>query len=128
VQAELLGSFSMLALVLAALGIYAVLAYAVTQRTAEIGLRIALGARERDVLSAVMGQGARLVGCGIVLGLAGAWLFTRLIGGLLYGIGADDPSTFAGSVAVLLLVGLSACYFPARRAARVDPTLALRHD
>jgi ABC-type antimicrobial peptide transport system permease subunit len=68
------------------------------------------------------------VGCGIVLGLAGAWLFTRLIGGLLYGIGADDPSTFAGSVAVLLLVGLSACYFPARRAARVDPTLALRHD
>ena len=128
VQAELLGSFSMLALVLAALGIYAVLAYAVTQRTAEIGLRMALGARERDVLGAVMGQGARLVGVGIVLGLAGAWLFTRLMGSLLYGIAANDPGTFAGSVAVLLLVGLSACYFPARRAARVDPTLALRHD
>jgi putative ABC transport system permease protein len=128
VQAELLGSFSMLALVLAALGIYAVLAYAVTQRTAEIGLRMALGARERDVLAAVMGQGARLVAVGIVLGLAGAWLFTRLMGSLLYGVASNDPTTFTGSVAVLLVVGLSACYFPARRAARVDPTLALRHD
>ena len=128
VQAELLGSFTMLALVLAALGIYAVLAYAVTQRTSEIGLRIALGARERDVLAAVMGQGAKLIGVGIILGLVGAWLLTRLMGSLLYGVAANDPGTFAASVVVLLLVGLSACYFPARRAARVDPTLALRHD
>jgi len=128
VQAELLGSFTMLALVLAALGIYAVLAYAVTQRTSEIGLRIALGARERDVLAAVMGQGAKLIGAGIILGLAGAWMLTRLMGSLLYGVAPSDPGTFATSVVVLLLVGLGACYFPARRAARVDPTLALRHD
>lgn len=128
VQAELLGAFTVLALVLASLGIYAVLAYAVTQRTSEIGLRIALGARERDVLASVMGQGARLVACGIVLGLAGAWLLTRLMSSLLYGVAPTDARTFAGSVAIFLLVGLSACYFPARRAAQVDPTLALRHD
>jgi putative ABC transport system permease protein len=128
VQAELLGSFSVLALVLASVGIYAVLAYAVTQRTSEIGLRIALGGCERDVLASVMGQGARLVAFGIVLGLAGAWLFTRLMGSLLYGVPATDVRTFAGSVVVFVVVGLSACYFPARRAARVDPTLALRHE
>lgn len=128
VQAQLLGAFALLALILASLGIYGVLAYAVTQRTSEIGLRMALGARQTDVLWGVMGQGAKLIGGGVVLGMAGAWMLTRLMGSLLYGIRATDPGTFAGAVALFLLVGLSACYFPARRAARVDPTLALRHE
>ena len=128
VLAELLGAFAILALALASLGIYGVLAYAVTQRTSEIGLRMALGAREQDVLRSVMGQGARLIATGVVLGLAGAWLVTRLMGSLLYGIAATDLGTFITSSALFLFVGLSACYFPARRAARVDPTLALRHD
>jgi putative ABC transport system permease protein len=128
IQAQLLGAFAILALVLASLGIYAVLAYGVAQRTSEIGLRLALGARELDVLRSVMVQGARLLVSGTVLGLAGAWLLTRLIGGLLYGVAPTDAGTFAASVVILLLVGLGACYFPARRATRVDPMMALRYD
>lgn len=128
VQAQLLGSFTVLALILASVGIYALLAYTVAQRTSEIGLRMALGARERDVLEAVMGQGARLLACGIALGLVAAWMLTRLMTSLLYGVAPTDAGTFGGAVALFLVVGLSACYFPARRAARVDPTLALRHD
>ncbi len=128
VQAELLGAFAILALALASLGIYGVLAYAVTQRTSEIGLRMALGARQQELLRSVMSQGARLTGAGVVLGLAGAWMLTRLMRSLLYGITATDLTTFMGCSGIVLLVGLSACYFPARRAARVDPTLALRHE
>ena len=128
VEGELLGTFAGLALVLASLGIYAVLAYAVTQRTAEIGLRMALGARERDVLRAVMSQGAKLIAAGVAVGLAGAWMLTGLMRSLLYGIRTTDPGAFAGAVALFLLVGSCACYFPARRASRVDPMVALRHE
>ncbi len=128
VQAQLLGVFAALALILASVGIYGVLAYVVEQRTSEIGLRMALGARGTDVLRAVMGQGARLIASGIVLGMAGAWALTRLMGGLLYGVRTTDGATFAEAVALLLVVGLSACYLPARRAARVDPMVALRYE
>ena len=128
VEGELLGAFAGIALALAALGIYAVLAYAVSQRAAEIGLRMALGARETDVLWAVMSQGAKVIAAGVAVGLAGAWMLTGLMRSLLYGIGATDPGTFAGAVVIFLLVGSCACYFPARRAARVDPMVALRHE
>ena len=128
VQTVVLGSFTMLALALASLGIYAVLAYTVTQRSGEIGLRMALGAREREVLAAVMGEGARLVACGMMLGLAAAWVLTRWMASLLYGVTATDARTFAGSVILFLAIGLSACYFPARRAARIDPATALRQE
>jgi putative ABC transport system permease protein len=127
-QVQLLGSFAVLALVLVSLGIYGVLAYAVRQRTSEIGLRIALGAGQQDILRSVMGSGARLICIGLTFGLAGAWLLTRLIQSLLYGITAADPATFIGSSVLCLLVGICASYFPARRAARVDPTVALRYE
>ena len=127
-QLQLLGAFALLALVLVSLGIYGVLAYAVKQRTSEIGVRMALGARQQDILRSVMRSGVRLICIGLTIGLAGAWLVTRLIRTLLYGITAADPATFVGSSALFLLIGLGACYFPARRAARVDPTVVLRYE
>ncbi len=127
-QVQLLGSFAVLALILVSLGIYGVLAYAVRQRTAELGLRMALGARQQDILRSVMGSGAKLIGVGLILGVAGASLLTRLIQSLLYGVTAADPVTFAGSSVLFVLIGLGACYIPARRAARVDPMVALRYE
>jgi ABC-type antimicrobial peptide transport system permease subunit len=127
-QAQLLGSFALLALILVSLGIYGVLAYAVRQRTAEIGLRMALGARQQDILRSVMARGAKLICVGLILGLAGAWLLTRLIQSLLYGITAADPITFLASTILFVLIGLGACYIPAYRAARVDPIVALRYE
>jgi len=124
----LLVSFAGLALVLSALGIYSVLSYSIAQRTREIGLRVALGAQQRDVLRLVVGQGIALAIVGAVAGIAGALGLTRYLQSLLYGVRPTDPLTFAGVAILLALVSLAACYIPARRATRVDPLAALRHE
>ena len=125
---SLLALFAATALVLSAIGIYGVMACFVSQRTHEIGIRIALGAAPRDVLRLVLGQGVRLAACGVAAGVAGAVAMTRLIGALLYGVSPRDPSTFAVLSLMLASVAVVACYVPARRAMRVDPITALRHD
>jgi predicted permease len=122
----LLGLFAALALVLAAVGIYGVISYLVSQRTRELGIRLALGATASQVLRLVLGQGLTLAVAGVIVGVGASFWLTRLIAGLLYGVGAADPFTFAGVVIVLLLVAGLACYLPARRAARVDPLTAIR--
>ena len=124
----LLSVFGGLAITLAAIGLYGVIAYVVAERTHEIGVRMALGARARDVLRMVLGRGLRLVALGLALGLAGALGLTRFIASQLYGVRAMDPVTFASVSALLALVALVACWLPARRAARVDPLIALRNE
>lgn len=128
IQTYLLGSFAGLALTLAAIGLYSVLAYLVTQRTREIGIRMALGARHTHVLRLVMGHGSKLTFAGLVLGVAGALALTRFMKSLLFGVDAKDPVTFAGVVAVLALVAMAACFVPAWRAMQVEPMIALRDE
>jgi ABC-type antimicrobial peptide transport system permease subunit len=124
----LLGLFAVLALVLSAVGLYGVTAYFVGQRTREIGLRMALGAGPGVILRMVLRQGGKLVALGIANGLAGALAASRVMSGLLYGIGANDPVTFSAAALLLAVVALVACYLPARRATRVVPIIALRSE
>jgi ABC-type antimicrobial peptide transport system permease subunit len=124
----LIGLFSLVALILSAIGIYGLMHYFVVQRTNEIGVRMALGARYGDVLALVLRQGLTLACLGIMVGFVGALGLTRLLSSLLFGITATDPLTFATAPVILLGVAALACWIPARRAARIDPVLAVRQE
>jgi putative ABC transport system permease protein len=124
----LLGGFALLALLLATIGIYGVISYSVAQRTREIGIRIALGAQIRDVIKLVLKQGLALALVGLAAGLLVSFFMTKLMSSLLFGVSATDPVTFGSVALILLFVALLACYIPARRAAKVDPNVALRYE
>jgi len=121
-------SLALLAALLAALGLYGVLAYVVARRTREIGIRIALGAERADILRLVVGQGARLAVVGGAIGVVAALIAAQWVASLLFGVTAHDPLTFVGVVALLAIVAGAACYIPARRAMRADPMIALRYE
>src|SRR5260370_40331708 len=124
---QLLSCFGLLALLLAALGIYGVMSYGVAQRTGEIGVRVALGAQPRGILKLVARDGMLLAGFGLLAGVAAALSLSRVIASQLFAVGASDPITFLGVALLLAIVAFVACYFPARRAMRVDPLVALRY-
>jgi predicted permease len=124
----LLGVFASLALVLSCVGIYGVISYLVGERTHEIGVRMALGARRSDVLRLVLGEGVKMALVGVVIGIACALALTRLMSNQIFGVTAHDPLTFAGVALVLLMVAIAACYIPARRATQVDPIVALHYE
>jgi len=126
VGVALLSVFGLLALGLASIGLYGIMAYSVNQRKREIGLRVALGASRASVLRLILKQGMSLVLAGVLIGFAGALLVGRLLSGMLYGVSATDPASVAGAALVLVAIALLACYLPARRASRVDPLVALR--
>jgi putative ABC transport system permease protein len=125
---RLLGGFAVVALLLAAIGLYGVVSYGVAQRTRELGVRMALGAQRRDVLRIVLSSGVLLVGIGVGGGLAAAVVATRFLGALVFGVSPVDPATFAGAAAVLIVVAVAAHWVPARRALRIDPARALRTE
>jgi predicted permease len=124
----LLSLFGGLALVLASVGIYGVISYSVSQRTREIGIRMALGARPGEVLGMILAQGMKLIMAGVVFGFAAAISLTRLLQGMVYGVSVRDPIVLLIGTGMLVAVSIAACYFPARRAMRVDPMVALRHE
>jgi ABC-type antimicrobial peptide transport system permease subunit len=128
VAASVSGSLGVVGLLLAAIGIYGVTAYMVSSRTREIGIRVALGAQRRDVIRMVLQQGMTLALGGVAIGLALAAGASRLLGSLLFGIGPTDPIAFCGAATLFCLIGLLACYVPARRATAVDPMEALRYE
>jgi putative ABC transport system permease protein len=125
-RTTLLALFSAVALVLSLIGVYGVMAYAVSERTHELGVRIALGATPGDIRSLVVSEGTRLAGIGIVIGIIGALAASRALGALLFGVSATDPATFALAALVLAAAGIAAAYVPARRASRIDPVSLLR--
>jgi len=127
-NATLVGIFAAAALVIASMGIYGVISYLVVQRTREIGIRLALGAQPGTVFGLVLAHGLRLVGAGVGAGLVAAVVMARMMASMLFGTSATDPATYAGVSAVLVTVGIAACYLPARRAMAVDPLSALRHE
>jgi len=124
----LVGAFGALALVLSVVGIYGVMSYAVTERFHEIGVRTALGAQRSDIFRLFVGGGMRLAGVGLVLGAAAAFIATRAMTSLLFGVSASDPLTYLAIVGLLALAAFAACYLPARRALAIDPVAALRHE
>ena len=127
-NAMLVSLFALIALLLAAAGIFGVMSYSVTQRRQEIGIRLALGAQRHDVLRLIIGQGMRFVGIGVLVGLMGVFASSRLLQSLLFGVGATNLGTMFIATVILATVAFCACYIPARRAMRVDPMQALRSE